>query len=292
MTKANVRLILLAGTTAATTLAGTVAPSAAQTSTTHAATTHHTATAHRPVAKSDCVTVPTLSPKIPALPTGAACPKSMITVTEKIELSPLIGPTIRQGFSNLDSNFTLAYIDQTIGTGAPAQPHMYYTVKYTGYLTDGTKFDSSLDHGDKQTLSFPYGAHRVIPGWDIGFEGMRLGGKRRLFVPWQLAYGERGRPPAIPGKAELVFDMELISQSPTDPDAPPPPPTPPAGPGTPSASPIQGNPPTVTPDPSAPSARPQTGPDVKPAPPTPGTPSTPSNTPPPTAKQPPPQGAL
>ena len=143
-----------------------------------------------------------------------------------------MGPMLRQGFTNLDSSFTLAYIDTRIGTGAPAQPHMYYTVAYTGYLTDGTKFDSSLDHGDKKTLSFPYGAHRVIPGWDLGFEGMRLGGKRRLFVPWQLAYGERGKPPSIPAKAELVFDMELIAQSPADPDAPPTPPTPPSTPGS------------------------------------------------------------
>ncbi len=219
----------------------------------------------------------------------------MITVSEKVELSPLIGPLIRQGFTNLDSSFTLAYVDQVIGTGAPAQPHMYYTVRYTGYLTDGTKFDSSADHPGAKPLSFPYGAHRVIPGWDLGFEGMRLGGKRRLFIPPQLGYRERGSPPVIPGNAELIFDMELVSQSPTDPDAPPtPPPTPPAGPGTPSASPIQGNPPTVNPDPAAPpapSARPQTGPDVKPAPPTPGAPSSPSTTTPPTAKQPP-QGAL
>ncbi len=224
----------------------------------------------------------------------------MITVSEKIELSPLMGPLLRQGFSNLDSSFTLAYIDTRVGTGAPAQPHMFYTVQYTGYLTDGTKFDSSLDHGDKKTLSFPYGAHRVIPGWDLGFEGMRLGGKRRLFVPWQLAYGERGKPPAIPAKSELIFDMELIAQSPTDPDAPPTPPTPPPTPGSgtpgsgspaapgaaprpgsPTSGPILGNPPTVTLPQGAPSpsTRPGSGTDGKPVPPVPGTPG-PSSTPP------------
>lgn len=245
MTKANVRLFLLAGTTAASAMAGTLTPLHAQTTTHHTTTAaHRTAATAHPAAKSDCVTVPQLSPKVPALPAGSACPKSMITVSEKVELSPLMGPTLRQSFGNLDNTFSLAYVDETVGTGVLAQPHMYYTVQYTGYLTDGTKFDSSLDHGDKKTLSFAYGAHRVIPGWDLGFEGMRLGGKRRLFVPWQLAYGERGRPPVIPGKAELIFDMKLISQSPTDPDAPPTPPTPPAGPGSPSASPILGNPPT------------------------------------------------
>ena len=85
---------------------------------------------------------------------------------------------------------------------------MYYTVNYTGYLVDGTKFDSSEG---KEPITFPYGAHRVIQGWDTGFEGMHVGGKRRLFVPYQLAYGEAGRPPVIPAKAELVFDVELVS---------------------------------------------------------------------------------
>ncbi len=294
MTNVNVRLFLLAGTTAMATVSG----AAAQTSTTHRSTTAHhaTTTAHRPVAKSDCVALPPISPKIPALPSGSPCPKSLITVSveEKVDLSPLIGPTLREGFKNVSTHFTLAYVDEVLGVGAPAQPHMYYTVRYSGYLPDGTKFDSSADHPGGKPLSFPYGAHHVIPGWDIGFEGMHLGGKRRLYIPWQLAYGERGRPP-IPPKSDLIFDMELVSQSPTDPDRPAPtPPTPPAGPGTPSASPIQSNPVTVTPAPSsqpAPSARPQSGPDVKPVPPTPGTPSAPSTTTPPTAKQPP-QGAL
>ncbi len=221
MTNVNVRLFLLAGTTAMATVSG----AAAQTSTTHRSTTAHhaTTTAHRPVAKSDCVALPPISPKIPALPSGSPCPKSLITVSveEKVDLSPLIGPTLREGFKNVSTHFTLAYVDEVLGVGAPAQPHMYYTVRYSGYLPDGTKFDSSADHPGGKPLSFPYGAHHVIPGWDIGFEGMHLGGKRRLYIPWQLAYGERGRPP-IPPKSDLIFDMELVSQSPTDPDARPP----------------------------------------------------------------------
>ena len=108
---------------------------------------------------------------------------------------------------------------------------------YTGYLADGTKFDSSVDRG--QPISFPYGAHRVIEGWDTGFEGMHVGGKRRLFVPYQLGYGENGHQ-QIPPKAELIFDVELISQSDNQP-TPPKPPTPPAGasePGTAAGTPV------------------------------------------------------
>lgn len=245
-------------------------------------TTHHTATAtHRPAThtapKSECVAVPGLSPNIPAVPAGTPCPKSLFTITESAQLSPLLSPTAREAFANLPMTFTLAYQDTRIGTGEPAQPHMWYIVQYTGYLLDGTKFDASADHPGRP-FAFPYGAHRVIPGWDMGFEGMRIGGKRRLFVPYQLAYGERGRPPQIPAKSELVFDMELVGQSPTDPNAPPPPPPGAPAPGGPAT-------PPQTPQ----STSPQTGPDTKPAPPTPGTPSTPQ-TPPSTPKQPPPSG--
>ena len=295
----NLRLLFLAGAAAGATVAS--APLQAQT---HTAAHHTTATAHHTPVKSECVTIPDLSTKLPAVPPGSLCPKSMVSVSivEKVDLSPMVGPALRKGFTNVSTNFTLAYVDEKIGTGPLALPQMYYTVQYTGYLADGTKFDSSLDHGDKKTLSFPYGAHRVIPGWDLGFEGMHIGGKRRLYIPYQLGYGERGRPP-IPPKAELIFDMELIAQSPTDPDAPPAPPAgSPAGQGTPMqpGQPlIQGQPapgtapaPSTTPAPSGlpatpPSARPQTGPDTKPAPPTPGS-TPPSSATPPTAKQPPP----
>ena len=99
--------------------------------------------------------------------------------------------------------YSLKYIDTKIGTGPLAEPRKYYTVNYTGYFPDGTKFDSSLDR--KEPFTFPYGAHRVIIGWDTGFEGMHVGGKRRLFVPYQLAYGPLGNPPRMPGEGE--FDL-------------------------------------------------------------------------------------
>lgn len=272
MTKVNLRLFLLASA---------AAMAAAASAQTHSTAAHHTATTMHPPAVSACVTLPTLSPKIPALPTGSGCAKSMVTISEKIDLSPLVGPTIRDSFGTLSTAFTLAYVDKVVGTGPVAQSHMWYTVEYTGYLPDGTKFDSSLDHGDKKTLSFPYGAHRVILGWDLGFEGMRLGGERRLFVPFQMGYGDRGRPPVIPPKSELIFDMKLVSQSPTDPDAPPAPPTPPAqpsapgspapdSPASPGASP--GNAPSVNP---VPGSQPATPPSAAPLPASKPAPSTP-----------------
>jgi hypothetical protein len=102
---------------------------------------------------------------------------------------------------------SLRYIDITQGTGAPAAAGKRYTVHYTGWLKDGTKFDSSVDRNEP--LDFVQGRRQVISGWDIGFEGMKVGGKRRLFIPYQLAYGEAGSGP-IPPKAELIFDLELL----------------------------------------------------------------------------------
>lgn len=111
--------------------------------------------------------------------------------------------------------FAFKYIDLKIGTGELAQPRKFYTVHYTGWTLDGKKFDSSYDHPGAEPFVFPVGAHRVIAGWDLGFEGMRVGGKRRLIVPYQLAYGEAGHPPVIPAKATLIFDIELLGQGDT-----------------------------------------------------------------------------
>jgi uncharacterized damage-inducible protein DinB len=112
---------------------------------------------------------------------------------------------------------TLRFIDVAKGEGPEAKPGQRYTVHYTGWLRDGTKFDSSVDR--KQPFQFVQGRRNVIPGWEAGFEGMRVGGKRRLFIPYQMAYGELGRG-AIPPKAELVFDVELLGVD----DVPEPPP--------------------------------------------------------------------
>jgi FKBP-type peptidyl-prolyl cis-trans isomerase len=98
--------------------------------------------------------------------------------------------------------------DQQVGTGAEARAGQQVSVHYTGRLTDGTKFDSSLDRG--QPFAFKLGAGMVIRGWDQGVAGMKVGGKRKLTIPPHLAYGERGFPGAIPPNATLVFDVELV----------------------------------------------------------------------------------
>jgi peptidylprolyl isomerase len=107
----------------------------------------------------------------------------------------------------------LEYIDFVKGTGAVAEPRKCIYTHYTGWTTDGRKFDSSRDtmpNGrPRDVFSFNQGLRRVIMGWDMGYEGMRVGGKRRLIIPYQLAYGEAGRPP-IPPRATLVFDVELL----------------------------------------------------------------------------------
>ena len=105
------------------------------------------------------------------------------------------------------TQYVMRYVDVAAGGGAEAAPGKVFVVHYTGWLRDGTKFDSSRDRGTP--FRFEQGKRRVIPGWDAGFEGMRVGGRRRLFVPYQLAYGVKGRGP-IPGRAELIFDVELL----------------------------------------------------------------------------------
>jgi uncharacterized damage-inducible protein DinB len=98
-------------------------------------------------------------------------------------------------------------IEIKAGDGAAAQPGQQYTVHYTGWLTDGVKFDSSVDRGTP--FVFIQGRRQVIAGFDAGFIGMKVGGKRRIFIPYQFAYGEKGRG-KIPPKAELIFDVELV----------------------------------------------------------------------------------
>jgi FKBP-type peptidyl-prolyl cis-trans isomerase FkpA len=100
----------------------------------------------------------------------------------------------------------LRYFDIKVGSGDQPQPTSVVKVHYTGWLIDGKKFDSSLDRG--QPTQFPLNG--VIAGWTEGVSGMKVGGKRKLVIPYQLAYGEMGRPPIIPPKATLVFDIELL----------------------------------------------------------------------------------
>jgi FKBP-type peptidyl-prolyl cis-trans isomerase FkpA len=95
-----------------------------------------------------------------------------------------------------------------VGTGAEAVAGQYVSVHYTGWLTDGTKFDSSKDRGDP--FEFPLGAGHVIRGWDEGVQGMKIGGSRKLTIPADLGYGPRGAGGVIPPNATLVFEVELL----------------------------------------------------------------------------------
>jgi FKBP-type peptidyl-prolyl cis-trans isomerase len=98
--------------------------------------------------------------------------------------------------------------DEKVGTGPEAKAGDHVVVHYTGRLTDGTKFDSSLDRNEP--FDFTLGAGQVIKGWDQGVAGMKKGGKRKLTIPSDLGYGKTGSPPKIPPDATLVFDVELL----------------------------------------------------------------------------------
>ncbi|MFA5133854.1 MAG: FKBP-type peptidyl-prolyl cis-trans isomerase [Patescibacteria group bacterium] len=98
--------------------------------------------------------------------------------------------------------------DIKVGGGAEVVSGNTVSVHYTGWLLDGTKFDSSLDRG--QPFSFNVGGGRVIAGWEQGLLGMKVGGKRKLTIPARLGYGVYGVPGVIPANSALVFDIELL----------------------------------------------------------------------------------
>ncbi len=102
----------------------------------------------------------------------------------------------------------LEAIDLVVGDGAEATPGRRVKVHYTGTLTNGSKFDSSLDRG--KPFEFVLGAGQVIKGWDQGVAGMKVGGKRKLTIPPELGYGTRGFPPVIPPSSTLIFEVELL----------------------------------------------------------------------------------
>lgn len=108
----------------------------------------------------------------------------------------------------ITSNTSLKYEDITTGSGDAARAGQMVSVHYTGWLTDGRKFDSSKDRNDP--FVFPLGAGHVIRGWDEGVQGMQPGGVRKLTIPPELGYGARGAGGVIPPNATLVFEVELL----------------------------------------------------------------------------------
>lgn len=142
----------------------------------------------------------------------------------KIDRNPLLSRgvaasenvTIAQTMANTEENVMttdsgLQYVDLEVGDGASPQTGQTVVVHYTGTLEDGTKFDSSRDRN--RPFSFKIGVGQVIKGWDEGVASMQVGGRRKLIVPPDLGYGDRGAGGVIPPNATLIFDVELLKIS-------------------------------------------------------------------------------
>lgn len=142
-----------------------------------------------------------------ALMAGCSSTASEPSTPSTTEQPPAEQPAAEATAPTSDPVTELKIEDIQVGTGAEAVAGKTVTVHYTGWLTDGTKFDSSVDRGEP--FPFPLGAGRVIPGWEQGVTGMKVGGKRRLIIPPDLAYGPQGTGP-IPPNATLIFDVELL----------------------------------------------------------------------------------
>jgi FKBP-type peptidyl-prolyl cis-trans isomerase len=138
---------------------------------------------------------------------GCAAPAAAPTVAPAAEAKPADNQAAGPAFPVADVT-ELKMEDLLVGTGAEAVDGKKVSVQYTGWLTDGAKFDSSYDRN--QAFSFTLGEGRVIQGWEQGVKGMKVGGKRRLVIPADLGYGSRGAGNVIPPDATLVFDVELV----------------------------------------------------------------------------------
>jgi hypothetical protein len=140
-----------------------------------------------------------------ALLAMAACSKGASEPAGS-DFKPAVPPPPDPGPAKLQT------FDDVVGKGPAAKAGDTVRVHYTGTLVNGTKFDSSRDRGTP--FDFQLGASAVIKGWDEGVVGMKVGGRRRLVIPQDLAYGEAGRPPSIPSRAGLKFEIELLELNP------------------------------------------------------------------------------
>jgi peptidylprolyl isomerase/FKBP-type peptidyl-prolyl cis-trans isomerase FkpA len=132
----------------------------------------------------------------------------LATSTPAATIEATITPTATSSGEPIMEVDKLIILDEKVGTGSAAIAGKKVTVNYVGTLTDGTKFDSSYDHGTP--FSFNLGAGEVIQGWDQGVAGMKVGGKRKLTIPSSLGYGPEGVSGRIPGGATLIFEVELL----------------------------------------------------------------------------------
>ena len=141
---------------------------------------------------------------------GSIIPPNSTLVME-VELMSATQPRVATEVDEKDFSTTpsgLKYYDLVEGTGETPKEGQTVIVHYTGWLEDGTQFDSSVDRGEE--FSFPLGQGRVIPGWDEGVSTMKVGGKRQLVIPAELGYGDMGAGSLIPPGATLIFEVELI----------------------------------------------------------------------------------
>jgi peptidylprolyl isomerase len=144
---------------------------------------------------------------------GVIPPNSTLTFTVKlVKVLKPVKPYDVAGLDTISLDSGLKYIRLKKGKGKAAKDGDRVYVNYSGYLTNWNKFDASYDRGEP--IALVLGRHQVITGWEMGLQGMKAGEKGRLIIPYALAYGEKGRPPAIPAKSDLIFDIELMKIEP------------------------------------------------------------------------------